>query len=229
MDVSEILRDLSVDIKTSLTTFTSADLQKLASTLTKSMSKQTLASLLCDETYIKHETVLKALEKMGGKKSNKLLQLLGEPRDEAQMKESVAHDLRSKNFKVGFEVPLPKKGRGRTRKIDVAGYQRSGMLGRISIIGVELKSELTRGAIDKAFGQTKDYSEWCEKSVVCFSPLVYLKYSDAIEGKMKKDANLGVWIANKRTVVKVLNEPTSTSVPDKRQEEMIEFIKHGKR
>jgi hypothetical protein len=33
---------------------------------------------------------------MGGKKSNKLLQLLGEPKDEAQMRESVASSLRSK-------------------------------------------------------------------------------------------------------------------------------------
>jgi hypothetical protein len=230
MDTKEILSDLNVDIKSGLTRFTSTELQKLGTSIIKSMNKQSLASLLCDETYIKHDDVIKELEKMGPKKSNKLLQLLGEPRDEAQMKEAVAQSLRSEGYKTGFEVPLPKKGRGRVRKVDVAGFQKSGILGRITMIGVELKSEPARGAIDKAFGQAKDYTEWCDRSVVCFSPLLYLKYANAIEGKMEKDEHIGVWIANKRTIVKELNDPTRMAISEKkRQEEMVDFIKSGKR
>lgn len=230
MDTKEILSNLNVDIKSGLTRFTSTELQKLGTSIIKSMSKQSLASLLCDETYIKHDDVLKELEKMGPKKSNKLLQLLGEPRDEAQMKESVAQTLRSDGYKTGFEVPLPKKGRERVRKVDVAGFQKKGILGKTSFIGVELKSEVARGAIDKAFGQAKDYSEWCDRSVVCVSPLVYLRYSNAIEGKMEKDDHIGVWIANKRTIVKKLSNPTRMVISErKRQEEMVDFIKHGKR
>ncbi|MEE9506160.1 MAG: hypothetical protein V3V98_03345 [Thermoplasmata archaeon] len=230
METQEILQNLDVDIKSGLTRFTSTELQKLVTNIIKSMSKQSLASLLCDETYIEHDNILKELEKMGPKKSNKLLQLIGEPRDEAQMKESVAHALRSDNYKVGFEVPLPKTGRERVRKVDVAGFQKSSIMGKTSIIGVELKSEVARGAIDKAFGQAKDYSEWCDRSVVCVSPLVYLRYSGAIEGKIGKDDDIGVWIANKRTVVKVLNDPTRMAISErKRQEEMVDFIKHGKR
>lgn len=227
MDIKEILRDLDVDMKARLTTFTSNELGKLLSALTKSMNKQTLAGLICDDNYFNQEHVVKALDKMGGKKS-KLRELLGEPKDEAQMRESVGSELRAKKYRISYEVPLPKKGRGRQRKVDVAGYKK-GLLGGISIIGVELKSQTTRGAIDQAFGQAKDYSEWCEESAVGFSPLVYLKYSDVIENKMKKERNLGVWIVSKRKIVRVLQDASALSVSDKKQKEMVEFIESGRR
>ncbi len=227
MEIDEILRDLDIDMRAKLTEFTSSDLQKLLSTTTKSMNKQTLAALLCDRTYFNPPEVLKALEKIGGKKS-KLLDLLDEPKNEGQLRESVASELRSKKYKISYEVPLPKKGRSRARKIDVAGY-RKGLLGGISIVGVELKSQATRSAIDSAFGQAKDYKDWCEESIVCFSPLVYLKYPDVIANKMKKEKDLGVWIVNKRRVARVLQDASSLSIPDKKQKEMVDFISLGRR
>ena len=227
MEIDEILRDLDIDMRAKLTEFTSSDLQKLPSMTTKSMNKQTLAGLLCDRTYFDPAVVIKTLERLGGKRT-KLLELLDEPRDEGQMRESVASELRSKKYKVAYEVPLPKKGRSRSRKIDVAGY-RKGILGGISVIGVELKSRATRAAIDSAFGQAKDYKEWCEESVVCFSPLVYLKYSDVIADKMKKDRELGVWIVNKRRVARILQEASAMSIPDRKQQEMVDFITLGRR
>ncbi|MHA2135798.1 MAG: hypothetical protein ACXAEN_18755 [Candidatus Thorarchaeota archaeon] len=227
MDMDKILRDLDIDMKEKLKNILkSKDLSDLASTLIKSMGTQKMATLLCDRTYFSTEQVVKALDKMGGKRS-KLQDLLEEPKNESQMKESVAADLRSKKFKCAYEVPLPKTGSKRSRKIDVAGY-RKGVFGGLSVIGVELKSKPTTAAIDGAFGQAKDYSDWCEESVVCFSPLVYLKQSDRIESKMKKDRRLGVWIVSKRRVVKPLQEATATSIPDKNQQEMKDYIDSGK-
>lgn len=222
-----MLRDLNVDMKARLSTFTSIELRKLLSSLTKDMNKQRLAALICDENHINPERVIRVLGKMGGKRS-KLMELLEEPKDEAQMRESVGTELRAKKYRIAFEVPLPKKGRGRQRKIDVAGY-RKGLLGGVTVIGVELKSQAARSAIDQAFGQAKDYSEWCEESAVAFSPLVYLKYPDVIENKMKKERSLGVWIVSKRKIVRVLQEASAVSVPDKKQKEMVEFIESGRR
>lgn len=60
------------------------------------------------------------------------------------------------------------------RRIGVVGYKKGRFLGSANVTGVELKSQATRGAIDAAFSQAKDYSEHCEESVVCFSPFVYI-------------------------------------------------------
>lgn len=226
METAEILRDLDIDLKSRLSSFTSREMKKLLATLTESLNKQKMAGLLCDGTYFDAREVLRVLEKTGGKRS-KLMELLDEPKDESQMRESVAADLRAKKYEIAYEVPLPKKGRQRRRKIDVAGYKK-GLLGGISVIGVELKSLATRSAIDSAFGQAKDYSDWCEESVVCFSPFVYYKYADAIADKIKKHRELGVWIVSKRRVVRILQDATATSISDKKQKEMVDFITPGK-
>lgn len=54
------------------------------------------------------------------------------------------------------------------------------------------------------------------------------RYADDIESRRKKYGNLGVWIVSKKRVVRILQEASAMSIPDKKQND-IEYISSGER
>ena len=201
--------------------------KELENTLIKMVSKikiRKLVKLLCDENYFSMDDLLTTLEKIDKKK---LMELLDEPKDEKEMAIPIIRELKDMGYKVAQEVPLPKVGRARPRKMDVAGYRKKGIARRVSVFGLELKTSATRKAIDDAFSQGKDYLEYCEQVVVVFSPMVYLKYADVIENKTKKEEDLGVWIVGKTAILYRIKDAYAHEVSDKKQKSIVEYIEKG--
>ena len=125
-------------------------------------------------------------------------------------------------------MPLPKTGRAKPRKMDVAGYRKKGLRKKISVIGFELKVETSRGAIDKAFSQAKDYLDYCEQVVVAFSPLMYTKYHDVIKSKSEKERDIGVWIVGKSDIILQIKPAYAQEIDDRDQMTIVEYIEKGK-
>jgi len=200
------------------------ELENLLMKMVSKMNMKKLAKLLCDKNYFSINELLTALEKID---KNKLMELIDEPKDEKEMAIPVIRELKERGYKVAQEVPLPKVGRAKPRKMDVAGYRKKGIARRVSVFGVELKAKATRNAIDSAFSQARDYLDYCEQVVVAFSPLMYLKYADVIEDKSKKEDDIGVWIVGKTGILYRIKEAYSQEVSAKMQRSIGEYIEKG--
>ena len=200
------------------------ELKDLLMSMVSKMTKSKLPKLLCDEEYFSFKELLTTLEKID---KNKFMELIEEPKDEKEMAEPLKDELKNRGYKVAQEVPLPKVGRARPRKMDVAGYKKRGITKRVSVFGFELKARPTRNAIDSAFSQARDYLNYCEQVVVAFSPLMYLKYADVIEDKAQKEEEIGVWIVSKKRILYRIKDAYAREVPDKMQRSIVEYIEKG--
>ena len=223
--------DINIDLENRLFNF----LQKkqaieLLMSLLKQKNQKDLISLLCNGSFIPRETLFATIEKYDKALIHKLFD---EPDSESDMAVPIFRRLKEEGYFVSQEVPLPKTGKSRARKMDLAGYKlekKKGLFGgtNIVVMGYELKSEGTRGAIDKAFSQANDYLSACEAARVCFSPLLYAKYYDVIHEKAK-DYNVGVQVVGKSAIYfEVKATPYNKEVPDNIQQQMVEYIKGGK-
>ena len=197
------------------------ELKELLMGMVSKMTKRKLSKLLCDEKYFSLKELLTTLEKID---KNKFMEIIEEPKDEKEMANPIISDLKERGYKVAIEVPLPKVGRARPRKMDVAGYKKRGITKRVSVFGFELKVRPTRNAIDSAFSQARDYLNYCEQVVVAFSPLMYLKYADVIEDKAQKEEEIGVWIVSKNRILYRIKDAYAREVPDKMQRSIVEYI-----
>ncbi len=222
---SNALGKLRIDIKNRLQNkFKHKELENLLMKMVSKKNIKTLAELLCDEKYFSMDELLTTLEKMD---KNKLMELIDEHKDEKEMAIPIIRELNESGYKVAQEVPLPKVGRAKPRKMDVAGYRKKGIARRVSVFGFELKANASRKAIDTAFSQARDYLEYCEQVVVAFSPLMHLKYADVIEDKAKKEEDIGVWIVGKTGILYRIKEAYSQEVSDKKQRSIVEYIEKG--
>lgn len=223
----KVIKELGIDIRNNLRTMLKKEeLQKILNIAIKnSFSAKDIADLLTDENYFSFDDIFKALEQY---KKDIIYKLFDEPKDEKEMAKPVIRELNEQGYTVAVEVPLPKKGKAKPRKIDVAGYKKEGFRKKISIYGFELKCKGGRDSIDKAFAQANDYKDYCEQVSVCFSPLMYLKYHDVIKDKIKKYKGIGVKIVSKSNILIPLGEAYSRDISDKTQREMVEYI-DGKR
>ncbi len=219
----ENLEKLGIDLKNRLLNkLKKADMEKILTKLLSKKKSGELVNLMSDTKYFSLEELLGVLEKYDKKK---FLEILDEPTSERDMAIPIVRELNKMGYKVSQEVPLPKVGKSRSRKMDVAGYKRRGLRKKVLIFGVELKSETSRYGIDKAFSQARDYQDYCEIVVVAFSPLMYLKYADVIEAKARREESLGVWIVGKTGILYRVKEPIPVGdVSDKYQRSIVEYI-----
>ena len=171
--IEEVIDELEIELDKQLQDLSRAKLIEITQTLVANLDKKALTNLISDENYFSLTNIVKWLEK---KEKAVLLQILNEPKAETKLRRPVDVWLRNEGFTTDYEVPLPVGGRGRA--IDVCGFK-SGIFGS-NIYAVELKTDATRGAIDKAFSQAKDNARGANRSYVAFSPFVYLKYADVI-------------------------------------------------
>ncbi len=219
------IRELNIDLKNRLYDILSkTEMQNVITKLSSKMNKNEMSKLMCDPDYFTMDDLFNSLEK-----TNKiyLTKLLDEPKKEKDMAAPIISRLRRNKFKASREVPLPKEGKGKPRKIDVAGYKKS-FLGGISVIGFELKSEISRGAIDKALSQARQYQDYCEQVYVCFSPLLYATYFDQINSAIKKEKRMGAWVVGTKQVYLELQEAYANQIYDEQQQTMVKFIDSGK-
>ncbi len=222
----EDLESLGIDLKNRLhNKMKKAELMKLMDNIVSKKNIGEIVTLLLDEKYFSAEELLNALEKLDKKK---FMELLDEPNNEKEMAVPVVYELNQQGYKVSQEVPLPKVGRARPRKMDVAGYKKKGIMKKISVTGVELKCSYTRSAIDSAFSQARDYLDYCERVIVAFSPLMYLKYKDVIEKNADREEDIGVWIVGKTRILKKLKDAYPREVSDKYQMSIVEYIDKGR-
>ena len=204
MGVGRLLEDLGIDLDKSLYNLTQKQLAELLMELTKSVSKKDLIKLIIDD--FGPDALFKALER----KNKKLLfQILNEPSSEKDLRRPIANWLKNSGYVYDFEVPLP--GSKRKRYIDVVGYKKGGFLSSDRILAFELKSAMTRNAIDSAFSQAKDYLDCSDAVYVVVTPYMYLKYHDVLKDKVEKyDGTIGLIVADKSKVLAKIHEPEET-------------------
>jgi hypothetical protein len=189
--------------------------------------------------YAKEHDLLYALYKLGISTKDlwkafdekKLRSAMREPDKESDLRKPVKDHVSKKlrYSRAASEVPLPSRSRRRATVMDVAAYKKKALgivTGKYSVIGIELKIEATKAAIRQAFAQAEEYRRFCEYGVVCFSPLLYLRYLDEIQGRIeqKEFPEVGVWISDKRRVLAELREATGSGVADTEQQPIVNFI-----
>jgi len=228
---TKAIREMNMDIENRIQNiFSKKQLKEVLNLLLDKKNIKQLANLMCKDDIFDIDTVLGLIEKYD---SGLMKKVLDEPKSEHEMALPIIEILQQKGYKAGQEVPLPKEGKAKPRFMDVGAFHiyKKGLFGgskQVSVVGVEMKCEGSRGAIDKAFGQAKDYQKYCEQAFVAFSPFLYGKYYDTVKQKAKAYPNIGVWIVGKSKRHLILEEATAIEIPDNVQMQMVEYIKSGK-
>jgi len=229
------VNDMNIDLENRFFNFLQKkEILDLLSEMLKKKNMKELSSMLCNDNLFPSELLLSTIEKY----DNKLVEkLFDEPKSESEMAIPIIMKLNETNFRTAQEVPLPKVGKAKSRKMDVAGYTIreenkgffKGIQKDIVIEGFELKCEGSRGAIDKAFSQAKEYQQYCENSTVAFSPILYAKYYHPIHNKAKEYQNLSVIIVGKSSIRHTLQKGRFVDISDEIQQQMVEYINIGKK
>lgn len=201
----EMLKILDIEVDKRLFQLSGKELTNLLLQLVKYKTKKDMAKLLSNNTYFSVDDIVKACEKVS---RNVLCTLLNEPKEEKALREPLNAWLKSQEFTVHYEVPLPSKGR--MRSIDILGFKKGGWWDDDNMIAFELKTSATRGSIDSAFGQAQDYEDCSNRAYVVFSPYVFIKYRDVILEKAEKYKTIGVLVADRTRVTAKLHEGKET-------------------
>ena len=158
---------------------------------------------------------------------NALRGVLREPAKESDLRRPVKNYLKEKQLveRIAAEVPLPSKSSKTAAKADIVGFKKRFMVGR-QAYAVELKSEISRGAIRQAFAQAKEYQRFCEWSTACFSPLLYMNFIDELGHELTNGEykGVGIWVANSDRVVTELRAPSLNSVQTDERDPMFDWI-----
>lgn len=222
--LEEVMKELGKQLDKKLQDLKIDYLLRILLILASKMDKRSLTKLISDDAYFPLARIVTLLEKQDLDGKEILFEILDEPAAEIDLRKPVDAWLTQEHGmqKTAYEVPLPVAGR--SRAIDVCGYK-SGRLGEVKVIAVELKIDPQRGSIDKAFGQALDNAKGANESYVVFSPYVYLKQAEAIMKKNKDHKEVGVLIVNKRGVTIPVSKPSEWSLKDYHDTDVLNAVK----
>ncbi len=206
--MTNVIELLDVEFDKRLQDLTKEKLVEICSALVSNLDKKALTALITDDRFFSLTDIVNWLDK---RQPDILFKILNEPSAESGLRQPVYNWLRDQGLSVKYEIALPMGGRDRS--VDVCGFK--GGLLSTTLIAVELKSDPSRSAVDKAFAQARDNAKGVDKSYIAFSPYVYLKYSEVIEKRGPSYKDVGILIADSMRVIVTVSDPKESKFDEK--------------
>jgi len=152
---------------------------------------------------------------------------LKDPKRESDLRKPVKNYLKDEwgLDRIAAEVPLPSKSSHSASKADIVGFKKR-LLGARQAYAVELKSEISRGAVRQAFAQAKEYQRHCEYSTACISPLLYMNFIEELDHELTHNEyeGVGVWVGNSDRVLVELRKPSINQIQNEDRDPMFDWI-----
>lgn len=217
------LQTLDAEMSQSFFHFNKRRLDSLLIGLVKSKDKETLVKLISDNSYFTLLDIIDFLEK---KDKQLLFHILNEPSRATVLQQPVADWLKRSEFLYDNNVRVPKS----RQRIDVVGckYKKYlGLVGENAIIAIEIATEPKMAAINTAFYQAKDYLDCSDWTYVAVSPYVFLKFSEALLGRVNDFKNeIGLLLVNKLKVISIVEEAEITNYVDSKYQTLLTYFKN---
>jgi hypothetical protein len=222
MSLELTLQTLDSEMSQSFFQFNKRRLDNLITGLVKSKDKETLVKLISDNSYFTLLDIIDFLEK---KDKQLLYHILNEPKNPAVLRQPIADWLKRSEFLHEDNVRIPKS----RQRIDMVGckYKKYlGLVGENAIIAIEIATEPKISAINAAFYQAKDYLDCSDWAYVAVSPYVFLKYSEALLGRVNDFKNdIGLLLVNRLKVISIVEEAEVTNYIDHKYQTLLSFFK----
>lgn len=223
MSLEMTLQTLDSELSQSFFQFNKRRLDNLLIGLVKSKDKETLVKLINDNSYFTLLDIIGFLEK---KDKQLLFHILNEPKTATLLRQPIADWLKRSEFLCDNNVRIPKS----RQRIDVVGckYKKYlGLVGENAIIAVEIATEPKISAINTAFYQAKDSLDCSDWAYVAVSPYVFLKFSEALLGRVNDFKNeIGLLLVNKLKVISIVEEAEITNNMDRKYQALLTFFKN---
>ena len=222
MSLELTLQTLDSEMSQSFFQFNKRRLDSLLIGLVKSKDKETLVKLISDNSYFTLLDIIDFLEK---KDKQLLFHILNEPKSADILRQPLADWLKRSEFLYEKNVRIPKS----RQRINVAGckYKKYlGLVGENAIIAIEIATEPKISAINAAFYHAKEYLDCSDWAYVAVSPCVFLKFSEALLGRVNDFKNeIGLLLVNRLKVISIVEEAEVTNYMDPKYQALLSFFK----